>query len=160
MSSLSSQEHQEGVWPGGSSGQVEGLRSSAQLQRCCPQHCLGGEANPGGRGEGPQGPAGEGKRHFYPNLSLTWLTWAGRVHFILWSLNCWLFTAQFFFLLLLCCFSIKVKEVPSTLMKDSESLVVLWFSVPLRSGLFVVSNGENPTNTNVRSVPPPWAAIW
>lgn len=60
-----------------------------------------------------------------------------------------------FFLLLLCCFSIKVKEVPSTLMKDSESLVVLWFSVPLRSGLFVVSNGENPTNTIVRSVPPP-----
>lgn len=45
-------------------------------------------------------------------------------------------------------------------MEDSESLVVLWFSVPLRSGLFVVSNGENPTNTNVRSVLPPWAAIW
>lgn len=66
-----------------------------------------------------------------------------------------IYCSVFFFLLLLCCFSIKVKEVPSTLMKDSESLVVLWFSVPLRSGLFVVSNGENPTNTNVRSVPPP-----
>lgn len=58
---FSLQERKEGVWAGGGSGPAEGPGGSAPLQGCQPQHLPEWETKPGGWGEWPEGPAGQGE---------------------------------------------------------------------------------------------------
>lgn len=67
------QERKEGVWAGGGSGPAEGPRGSAPHQGCQPQHLPEREAKPGGWGEWPEGPAGQGESLGLRGRSDFWL---------------------------------------------------------------------------------------